>query len=158
VDDRGVERVEVVDAFGDVEDNGEAVIPALQVRGFAAQEGVVEVAVVHEVVDEEETPAFGVGGEADGGHQRGGPEPGREEELVVELALSLLGGGVHELDGDGVAGEGAGEDGAEAAVAKARGEGIGGAAEEGVGERVRGSGVGVGGRGGAFTLAEAEAK
>jgi len=29
VDDRGVERVEVVDGFGDVEDNGEAVFPAL---------------------------------------------------------------------------------------------------------------------------------
>lgn len=29
MDDRGVERVEVVDAFGDVEDNGEAVFPGL---------------------------------------------------------------------------------------------------------------------------------
>ena len=113
---------------------------------------------MHEVVDEEETPAFGVGGEADGGDQRGGAEPRGEEELVVELALALLGGGVHELDGDGVAGEGAGEDGAEATVAEARGEGVGGAAEEGVGEGVRGSGVGVGGRGGAFTLAVAEAE
>jgi len=128
------------------------------VRGFGAQEGVVEVAVVHEVVDEEETPTFGVGGEADGGDERGGAKPGREEELVVELALSLLGGRVHELDGNGIAGKGAGEDRAEASVAEARGEGVGGAAEEGVGEGVRGGGIGVGGRGCAFTLTEAEAK
>lgn len=113
---------------------------------------------MHEVVDEEETPTFGVGGEADGRDESGGPKPGREEELVVELALSLLGDRVHELDGNGVAGKGAGEDRTEATVAEAGGEGVGGAAEEGVGKGVRGSGVGVGGRGGAFTLAEAEAK
>ena len=70
----------------------------------------------------------------------------------MELALALEGGGVHELDGDGVAGEGAGEDGAEAAVAEARRERVRGAAEDGVGERVRGDG----GWSCSFTLPEAE--
>lgn len=73
---------------------------------------------MHEVIDEEETAAFGVGGEPDWGDHEVGAESGREEELVVELELALEGGsgGVHELDSDGFAGEGAGEDWAEAAV------------------------------------------
>ena len=63
----GFEGVEVVDSFCDVEDYGEAVFPEREVRGFASQESVVEVAVVHEVIDEEETASFWVGGESDGG-------------------------------------------------------------------------------------------
>lgn len=69
-----------------------------------------------------------------------GIEHGGEEELVLELALALEGAGVHELDGDLLVGlgEGAEEDGAEAALAEAAGggEGVGGAAEDGVGEAV----------------------
>lgn len=147
-----------MNSFGYVENNREAGVPVCEFGALAVQKRVLEVTVLHELVDQEEAASFGVRGEMRGGDDVAREELGGEEELVVELALSLLGGRVHELDGDGVPGEGAGEDGTEAAVAKARGEGIGGAAEEGVGERVRGSGVGVGGRGGAFTLAEAEAK
>ena len=124
---------------------------------------------MHEVIDEEKTASFWVGGEAYGGDHvatRGGgggkaEEPRSEEKLVVELALPLEGGGgVHELDGDGFSGEGAGEDGAEAAVAEGGGEVVGGAAEEGVGEPVWGVRVGVGGWSGSLLLpcavAEAE--
>ena len=76
----------------------------------------------------------------------GAAEHEGEEELVVELALTLLGGcgGVHELHNDVGSPrwqEGVEEDGAKAAVAKGRREGLGGAAKEGVGEAVWGLGV-----------------
>lgn len=112
---------------------------------------------MHEIVDEEETTPFGVGGEPNGGDDVGRTELGSEEELVVELALSLVGGRVHELDGDAFSGgEGAGEDGSEAAVAEAGGEGVGGTAEEGVGEVVRGFVIGW--WGGGFFVEGAEVK
>lgn len=156
VDDGGVEGVEVVDGTCDVEDDVEAVLPGGEVGGSVAEEGVVEVAVGHELVDEEEAAAFGVGGEADGGDHQGGAEAGGQEELVVELALALEGGGVHQLDGHGLPAQGAGEDGAEAALAQARGEGVGGPAEERVWVGMRRVRVGVGGGSGALSLAEAE--
>lgn len=88
---------------------------------------------MHEVVDEDETAVFRVGGESHGGDDVGGAEPGGEEELVVKLALA--GGEVHELDCNWLARrrrERSGVDGAEAAVAEADGEGVRGTAEEGV--------------------------
>lgn len=157
MDDGWVVRVKVVNPFCNVNDDGEAVVPLKKLGAVAAEERVVEVAVVHEVVNEEETTAFRVGREAYGGDHVGRrTEPRSEEEFVVELAFPLEGGGVHELDSDGFGGwrEGAGEDGAEAALAEAGGEGAGGAAEDGVGELVRG----VGGWGGAFSSSRAVAE
>ena len=122
-----------------VQYNRETLIPLHEFMALAVQKSVLEVAVNHEVVDEEETAPFGVGREPHGGDDLGGAaEHGGEEELVVELALALLGGrgGVHELHGDGGSRrrrERAGEDGAEAAVAEGGGKGVGGSAEEGVG-------------------------
>jgi len=105
------------------------------------QKRVLEVTVLHELVDQEEAASFGVRGEVRGGDDVGREELGGEEKLVVELALALVRRGrVHQLDGDGGSGEGAGEYGTEAAVAQAGGEGIGGAAEDGEGEAVRGGG------------------
>lgn len=112
---------------------------------------------MHELVDEEHTAPFAVGGEAEHGDEVWGVELGGEEELVVELALALEGAGVHGLDGDGHgrgAVEGAGENGAEAALAEALRERVRGAAEGGVGEAMRrGAGVGGGGGSGAGALA-----
>lgn len=86
-----------------------------------------------------------VGGEAEDGDEVRGLELGGEEDLVMELALSLEGARVHDLDGDGDgwnAVQGAREYRAEASLAEAVGEGVGGAAEDGVGETVgEGSGV-----------------
>ena len=125
-------------------------------RGFVTEKRVVEVTVMHEVINEEKTASFWVGGESDGGDHKLGAKARGEEEFVVELALALERSGVHEFNGDGASGKGAREDRAEAAVAEAGGEGVGGAAEEGVSVGVRGVGVGIGGRGGAFAFAEAE--
>lgn len=79
---------------------------------------------MHQLVDEQEPSALSVGGKSDGGYHVLGPKPGGEEELVVELALALEGRRVHELDGDGLPGrrQGAGVDGAEAAMAESGGE------------------------------------
>lgn len=111
---------------------------------------------MHEFINEEETTAFRIGGEADGGHEKVGAEFRGEEEFVVKFTLALVsdGGGVHEFDGDGFTGgrEGAGEDRTEASMAEESREGVGDAAEEVVGERVRRVGIGVGGWGGSFSF------
>jgi len=133
--------VEKVNSFGYVENNREAGVPVCEFGALAVQKRVLEVTVLHELVDQEEAASFGVRGEMRGGDDVAREELGGEEELVVELALALLGGGgVHELDSDGDSGESAGEYGAEATMAEAGGEGIGGAAEDGKGEAVRGGG------------------
>ena len=133
-----------MNTFRYVEDNREARVPVREFGALAVQKRVLEVAVVHELVDQEEAASFRVGAEVRGGDDVAGEELRGEEEFVVELALTLVvvGGGVHELDCDGGAGEGAGEDGAEASVAEARGEGVGGTAEDGEGEAVRRGGGG----------------
>ncbi|KAK7263934.1 hypothetical protein RJT34_31533 [Clitoria ternatea] len=95
-------------------------------QSSSGAERVLEVAVSHEVVGEDETASFRVGGEGYGGDDVArGKESRSQEELAMELALALVGGGVHELHG-----EGAGEDGAEAAVAKVCGERGGGRGRE----------------------------
>lgn len=92
-------------------------------------------------------PAAVVGGEAEDGYHEvcaRGFELREDGQLVVELSLALERSvGIHELDGDVLAGfESSLEDRAEAALADpvGGGEGGGGEAEGGVGEAVRGGG------------------
>ena len=119
--------------------NRETLLPLHEFEALSVQECA---AVDHEVVDEQEMALFGVGGEPHNGDDVGGvAEHVGEEELVLELALALMGGrgGVHELHSHGGSRrrrEGAGEDEVEAVMAEGRGEGVGGAVEEGVGEAV----------------------
>ena len=69
------------------------------------QECILDVAVDHEVIHEEETVSFRVRGKPRSDDDVGGAtEQESEGELIVKLALDLLvrgGGRVHELDDDG---------------------------------------------------------
>lgn len=130
--------VEILEAFGDRNGDVEAFVPLHEFGAPSIEERVLEAAIRHELVDEEELAAAAVGGEAEEGEDERRVEVRGEREFVVELTFSLeRTGRVHELERDGLAGrEGCLVDRAEAAVAEfgGRGEGVGGAAEEGVGE------------------------
>lgn len=54
------------------------------------QKRVLEVTVLHELVDQEEAASFGVRGEVRGGDDMGREELGGEKKLVVELPLALV--------------------------------------------------------------------
>uniref|UniRef100_A0A8R7U832 Uncharacterized protein n=1 Tax=Triticum urartu TaxID=4572 RepID=A0A8R7U832_TRIUA len=121
-------EMEVMERGGHVAGDGEAARPlGHQLGAPLPQQRVLQRAVGHELVDEHHPAAAGVRGERVGEGQedggRGGvagaDEMGGEGELVVELALALEGpGGVHDLDGHGLArpGQRAAEDGAESAL------------------------------------------
>lgn len=117
--------MKVLNPFGYVDDDGKPLLPIQQLRALAVQERVLEIPIVHQLVDEQEPPVIPVRAKADGRDYVLRVKPGGKEELVVKLALALKRGRVHELDGDGLSSrrQSAGVDGAEAALAEAGGKG-----------------------------------
>lgn len=120
-----VAGVKILNPFGYVDDDGKPLLPIQQLRALAVQERVLEIPIIHQLIHKQKPPAISVGEKADGGDHVLRVKPGGEEELVVKLALALERGRVHKLDGNGLSGrrQSAGVDGAEAALAKAGGEG-----------------------------------
>ena len=64
--------MQVKNTFYCVQCNREAIVPVHEFMALGVQEPVLEVAFDHEVVYEEETALFGVGGEPHGGDDVGG--------------------------------------------------------------------------------------
>lgn len=141
--------------FGDVNRDCVSLLPLHQLGTLPIQQRVLQAPVPHVLVHEQQPAAAAaatlttvvvVGEAEDGDHEvcARGFELGEDGELVVELSLALERSvGIHELDGDVLAGfESSLEDRAEAALADpvGGGEGGGGEAEGGVGEAVWGGG------------------
>lgn len=123
----------------DVKRDSESDAPEHELGALAVEESVLEAAVGHQLVNEEESTGATGGAEAkEGDDAIGGVDKWGEGELVVEFALALERAGIHELNGGRERGwrEGGAKDGAEAALAELLGrrEGGCGAAEGGVGE------------------------
>lgn len=140
MDDRRIAgAVKEEKAFRDVERDGEPAFPDHHLRAAAVEQRVLEAAVRHQLIDEQEPVPAPVAAVADERHHSiAAVDLWRQRELVVELSVSLEGASVHELDGEGMAvrWDGGAVDGAEAALAElvGGGEGGGGAAESGVRE------------------------
>ncbi|PON69973.1 LOW QUALITY PROTEIN: hypothetical protein PanWU01x14_084370 [Parasponia andersonii] len=159
MDDGLIQAMEVLQPFSYIHRNRKPLLPLHQLRALPVQ-SVLQIPITHELVNEQHPAPLPVRREPEDRNNVAGVEHGGEEELVLELPLALERAGVHELDGDLLAGLGerAVEHGAEAALAEAAGcgEGVGGAAQDGVGEAVGGLGVGLGGGPLAGDLAEAD--
>lgn len=75
---------------GDVERDRESDAPEHKLGALAVEEGVLEAAVGHELVNEKESTGTGGGAEAEEGDDAiGGVDEGGEGKLVVEFALPL---------------------------------------------------------------------
>lgn len=154
MNDRWVAGVKVLNSSGYVDNDTEALLPIHELRALSPEQRVLKIPIGHQFVDQKESPASPVGGEANRNDNVFGPEFRSEEKLVVEFSLALRGGGVHEFDGDGFLRrrKQTGENRPEAAVADPVREGFGGGSEKGVRESMwRRIWFGIGRRGGAFS-------